>query len=764
MRRSDDLNEATRRIGLLVAASLQFTVATFLYLRGGVPLNRDVVVLITLCYAMAFWLTISAFVPSGRWRDWLVAAAMLYALLASFYVGVRIVTPGYTNDSLALLHVGSERLLKGQNPYHLSWEEIAPELNERFGLPRELLTSRTSGDPIEYPVAYPGLALMLTAPFLAAGMRDLRWVLFGAEVAAWLLLYARAPRVLRSVVWIPMILEVNIFLLYAQGGITEWLWVPAMLICARYLETGRNGAAAAALGTAAAIKQVPWLAAPFAAVWIWNTAGPSARQKIGATAQFAGVALSTFMIWNLPFMVWDARAWWLGVIEPIVSPMTPFGSGLSLFTQAGLLRMPREFFLVVQSAVFVAAVVTYHVFFPRLRYAMWAFIPVVFWFGFRSLHNYIVSWIPLILWGFLVSWTDRGIRAEPRTKLRPAVATAAAAVAAIIIAVVVFARLSFAGGLDLRVVNVRDELAIGAPTAVTLELTNNTPRVAEPRFWISWGPFSFLWMAEGPQRLDPGVRARYTIRPQGPAGLPPTTESPRRGANAVNRPNGFVVRVNDASSSIFTVSPPLAPPVATPPIRNPRFHFWMRGNGDPSRPIPIHWSDQSWAVGHDRSSLKRSEWDAMHALRLEVVQDGRTVPTAHGEWVTSALHQRIAFPRCGLSIVARPSFEPKFVGPWPAAALTLQVLDGEHAIWVVLGQSKAKAAAILPNGTRLVMLNAPPHHWSRHSVGLEGLYADAGWPIPQHITLKIAVTAHASVPGSYGADIREIEAIRKDDC
>jgi len=249
-----------------------------------------------------------------------------------------------------------------------------------------------------------GGSVLVLVPALAVGVHDVRWVVVAFEVVAFILIWVRAPAVLRPLALLPLTIDPDLFLQFTGGGVMDYIWVTPMVACAIALYSGRLGWSALLFGLAASMKQQPWLLAPFLAVYLWQTQREDRR--LSSLAEYSGVAAAAFLALNLPFMLWDFSGWLRGVMLPIREGLVPIGSGISLLTTAGIVDLPKSFYSAATFGVWSVLLIAYMLHFRNLKHGLWLAPAIVMWFGYRGMQNYFVYWAPVLLVALFVWWEE----------------------------------------------------------------------------------------------------------------------------------------------------------------------------------------------------------------------------------------------------------------------------------------------------------------------------------------------------------------------
>jgi uncharacterized membrane protein len=158
-------------------------------------------------------------------------------------------------------------------------------------------------------------------------------------------------------------------------------------------------------GVACAIKQPPWLLAPFLLIYIYRSTPGLLGRRLRSLATFIGPAAAIFIAVNLPFAYVNPYGWFMEVITPISSDLVFLSQGVAVLSQVGLLNVGRFFYSILAIGVLVVLIGNYYIYFDKLRYMFWIFPGIILWFSFRALTSYIIYWMPLMLVSLLL-WYD----------------------------------------------------------------------------------------------------------------------------------------------------------------------------------------------------------------------------------------------------------------------------------------------------------------------------------------------------------------------
>jgi uncharacterized membrane protein len=382
------------RISLLFAAGFIFAEGLQNWIRGSIVTHPEVVALLLVTYAGAFGLFILATLDTNailKLRN-VALISLILATMASWYVITQVEHPAaYQTDALAFAHYSAILLSHGVNPYT---QDLQSALS-MFSVDPQFITLTPNGGLVS-TLNYPALQVFLFLPVVWLGLHDARVVVYIFEIASILVVYLWAPKEIRPLALIPLFAGSDLAVNFSAGAVTDFLWVLPLLLMVVYID--RPTIAGIMFGLASAIKQTPWILAPFLLVWYLQSHQTlQLKERLKRTETFAIAALASFIIPNLGFMLADFGAWYSGVVTPAFGNLVVLSQGLSLITLAAGVPLPPTFYLIATLSVAGALLVCYFTYFERLALTVWAFPAIVLWFSYRGLQNYFIFWTPLLV-------------------------------------------------------------------------------------------------------------------------------------------------------------------------------------------------------------------------------------------------------------------------------------------------------------------------------------------------------------------------------
>ena len=370
--------------------------------RGRADIHPEVAVLTLMLYGVSLFVIALSLMPNktvSKFKDFALVPLIL-SIIASVYVVAEIAYRGsYRTDVLAFSQYAAILVTKGLNPYS---QDLTPAL-AMFAVQPSDLTPLTSGGYLA-SFQYPSLHFLIFVPFVLTGLRDMRWVLVVFELGAILLLYVKCPTNLRPMLILPLFAGADLLINFTAASVSDMLWV-LPLMCAAFTLDRKPVVSGFFYGIACAVKQPPWLLAPFLIIYLLRTPPTDVRMKLRKVASFIGPAVGLFLLVNLPFAYADPFGWFRNVITPISSDLVILSQGPAILSQVGLISVGRLFYSILAIGVLIVLVGNYYIYFEKLRYMLWIFPGIVLWFSFRALTSYVIYWMPLMLVSLLLWYT-----------------------------------------------------------------------------------------------------------------------------------------------------------------------------------------------------------------------------------------------------------------------------------------------------------------------------------------------------------------------
>ncbi len=372
--------------------------------RGRADLHPEVAILTLAIYGVSlliFGLSLAQGKVVWRFRHFPLIPFVL-ATLTGVYVVAEIAYKGsYRTDVLAFSQYAAMLFAnQGLNPY---LQDMSKSL-AIFAVQPSDLTPLSSG-VFTTTFQYPALQFLIFVPFVLVGLRDMRWVLVAFELAVLFTLYWKSPASLRPMIILPMFAGTDLMINFTASSVTDMLWVLPLLFAAFNLK--KPEVSGIYYGIASSFKQIPWLLAPFLIIYFVRHSTGTLREKMLRAGKFALASALIFFGLNFPFITGAGSTWLSNILTPISSNLVILSQGPSVLTQVGVLPVGRIFYTVLALGVLLVLLVNFYVYFDRLKFVFWIFPGIILWFSYRSLTNYVIYWLPLMLVSLILWYNEQ---------------------------------------------------------------------------------------------------------------------------------------------------------------------------------------------------------------------------------------------------------------------------------------------------------------------------------------------------------------------
>ena len=319
----------------------------------------------------------AALLARGRWSALVAPLAVATYVLAA---AVLIAATPYHSDAVVAAHAGAERVLAGRHPY--DGFDLVAEL-ARFDLPATYATPLDDGTRLR-SLQYPALTFLVPAPFVAAGLGDLRVLYLAEALLLFGLTYLSVSAALRPIALACCLGNAVVLAQFVDAGVDP-LW--AVFALAAWLAR-RSRLSALFLGLSIATRQQAWLVAPFVLMWVAGRAGGREAVLRGAAA------LALALLIHAPFLATAPLAVIRGVTDPALLPLEPWGIGPAKLATDGIgPLLPRAAYLAAAAAAYVLLLLAFAA--RRARGAL--VLPLLpLWIAWRALQSYF-AFLPLFL-------------------------------------------------------------------------------------------------------------------------------------------------------------------------------------------------------------------------------------------------------------------------------------------------------------------------------------------------------------------------------
>jgi len=619
---------------------------------------------------------------------WLILAAYIMQVITQAALWVQWSRSADPNlvDSGSYTDLAAALIRHGHDPYEWDYGGVFDIRRSQQSNSTPLLNGAS-----ESPYPYPALPFLLVVPFQTLGLPGVFILSVLAHVAMLVLMFVAAPRKWQPIILLPALAGFN-FAFFTAIGNLDILWALALL--AMVAAWRRPALRAIFYGLALSLKQTPLLLAPFLLIRICYS--DKYRRSLANVACFIMISAAVFLVFNGPFILWNATGWFKGYTLPAREALVIIShGGLSTLTQSGILYLPRTYFTLAALSAFTLLLFIYWRHHDQLSETFWIMPGIVMWFSFRALVSYWLYWaLPMTL-----VTVQRQPSLEPINKRRSWKPTLAVTAAAITI----FLALGAALGAPAPTIQVKLRLPMfstgGMIDRLVVEVANPGHRPLAPRFAIqsrrtSTNPLPWH-IEEGPVVLSPGQSGVYTI----------TSD---RADRTFYGPESVQLVVTDAGGDYSlrgVLSLDSDPAYLWPDaIANADYRMW-----DTESDVPFFWQN---SPGSSVSLISHAD---RQALRL-------APETASGEMSEARLSTAVLFPTAKLGIWLYPP------GDAASTAYGLEIQDDLHTLWILFGPQAYNGT--VSDGVQVIHRTVPAGVWIFQVVDLPEVYRQLGWAMP----------------------------------
>jgi len=312
-----------------------------------------------------------------------------FALSFALFIDIMIrFAPAYGTDEIAIDTFASFLFIHGKDPY------INANMINVFtvtAFPQNLITPLLRGGAVQYLI-YPGLAVLIFVPTVLLKIPSYSvLLLFNLLAFVVVYMYYRKTQFTFAAPALAVAMIVNMeYAVFSINGVTDIVWVTFVALA--YIFRKKPWISGMMFGLAISFKQTPLLILPFFLFFLFN----ENDLRKDSVYKFLASGILIFLITNAPFIIMNAGAWAVNIIEIAFQPIIGVGIGPSIISFAGFIYVPSIVFTILSISLLFVFFVLYVENYSTLRYAFFTFPIVVFLFNFRVLENYLIFWPFLI--------------------------------------------------------------------------------------------------------------------------------------------------------------------------------------------------------------------------------------------------------------------------------------------------------------------------------------------------------------------------------
>ena len=195
-----------------------------------------------------------------------------------------------------------------------------------------------------------------------------------------------------------------------------------------------------------------------------------------------------------------------------------------------------------------------------------------------------------------------------------------------------------------------------------------------------------------------------------------------------------------------------------PVVFNSKFKYFTKDpitNGSK----PLLWETSYFKGPNDSVLIREDIVEGHKCLGLHVYQDGANDTY---DWTTLHVKQRIRGNAMNqilnkkIGVWTYPTFTYRYneISKEPENVFGIEINDGSKIFWFVFSNSEHKIFNL--RNHRIVVISTPLNEWSYVEIDLAQHYKEAGWKLPDDVSLILICGATKIWPGIYSGFFREI--------
>ncbi|MGP6219947.1 hypothetical protein [Caldiplasma sukawensis] len=322
-----------------------------------------------------------------NYRIPLIVSIVLISLFVSSFFEIREIF----TDEIIIEKYAIYSILHFKDPYTVN---VPYSYFLSNGLSESSLTPTTVGSIVN-SLSYPAMSFLIFLPSVLIGVNpDIVLIFF---LFLLILLIIENMRAKQMTYLIPFVVALFFFdinvMIFSFHGITDIIWVTFTALSFIYFR--KYKLSGIFFGIALSLKQTPVFLLPFFLYFLYRENGLYKMLK------FTFISVLTFLILNLPFILWNPSAYFRDILSPESAQIIGIGFGPSQLSFAGYYpQLARPFFDSLMISFIILLLLLYITKYKNLKFAFPVFPIIIMIFNYRVLENYFIYW-PLMAIPFL---------------------------------------------------------------------------------------------------------------------------------------------------------------------------------------------------------------------------------------------------------------------------------------------------------------------------------------------------------------------------
>lgn len=317
----------------------------------------------------------------------LVIFVVILISLSSIMMIFYIHSPIYPTDESIFDLYSAHLFLHGINPYSPG---VVSGSFAYYNYPLYANTPITTGGYVD-SLTYPALSFLLFIPAILLKVKSASVMLPFFVIPlflAWYRAWSSKKWLLSILILLPF-LSLTIYASQVQFADSDIIWVAFIMLS--YYVLPRNRTSGILFGLALSVKQFPAFAFPFLLVFI--------AREYGIKKAFIWFlfAAGTFFLINGYFIVSGPSQFIQSIMENVAKPLLGVGMGPSQLSFLGFIPALPIYYTIVMISTLFFSIFLYVVKYGELKYAIFIFPIIIFFFNYRLFIQYVFYWMILSL-------------------------------------------------------------------------------------------------------------------------------------------------------------------------------------------------------------------------------------------------------------------------------------------------------------------------------------------------------------------------------
>lgn len=321
-----------------------------------------------------------------RLSSFLFFLALLGSIMYITYL-FYLVSPVFPTDESVIDLYSSHLFLSGLNPYNTA---LSANAFNFYNFPIYDTTPMATGGYVT-TLTYPALSFIALIPAEVLHVKTslIMYPFFAVPmILVWYRAWSKKQWIESALILLPF-LSLSIYTSQVEFDDLNIVWVS--LLMASYFLVGRTKVSGVLFGLALSVKQFPAIAVPFLLYFIFREYGWK-KSIVWIIA-----VIGSFLAINGYFMAIGMHSFVTAMLENEFAPLIGVGFGPAQLSFLGLVEFSKTYFTLAMFATLLISLVAYIFYYGKLKYALFVFPILVFFFNYRLFVQYIFYWMIISL-------------------------------------------------------------------------------------------------------------------------------------------------------------------------------------------------------------------------------------------------------------------------------------------------------------------------------------------------------------------------------